>query len=125
MQIRAVPACGSRLPAAGFAGIETFEVRIERELSTTGLDVRELASFRRCLDKLELQPGKRIRACNWEKFLSDCSGRALAVAPFSQGAIRTIAFDGRTAQADDHLNGWSGSRLPPLLSSLESLECAF
>lgn len=62
-----------RLTAAGrrvYRDIETFVVRIERELSA-GLDARELATFRQCLDKLELQLEKRIRVHDWEKFLKD------------------------------------------------------
>jgi hypothetical protein len=84
-----------RLTAAGRRVCRYRDIRggIERELSAAGFDARELATFRQCLDKLELQLEKRIRAYNWDKVLNDCSGSALAVVHhFRTGAIRTIGL---------------------------------
>ncbi len=62
-----------RLTAAGrkiYDDIETFVVRVESELSAA-LDPNELATFRRCLDKLDRRLESHIRIHDWQKFLKD------------------------------------------------------
>lgn len=51
-----------------YRDIETFTVRVEREL-IAGLDESELTILRRSLDKLDRQLESRIRAKEWETFL--------------------------------------------------------
>jgi DNA-binding MarR family transcriptional regulator len=53
-----------------YRDIEEFVVRVENELAAA-LDAHELATFRKCLDKLQLQLESRIRVHGWENFLKD------------------------------------------------------
>ncbi len=80
-------------PAAGVGGIETFVVRIARELSAAGLDARELATFRQSLDKLKLQLEKRIQGSQPGEVLERLPReRAGCRAPSHAGAFRTIGL---------------------------------
>ena len=52
-----------------YRDIDKFMVRVERELTAT-LDPAELSTLRQSLDKLDRQLEDRIRAHDWEQFLS-------------------------------------------------------